>query len=158
MTEEIKKEETKKFAERNFGLAEFKRNVWHLTLEENETFEDALNSANWSNLVSKIVGHDKSRGPGDLIQVWKPDTGAFGEMIIREVGPGYARADFIRANEPKTIKLDDSNPFITKWNVGKKMHEVLRRADNAVMAGGFQSKAKAFEWIADHMAKTKHAA
>jgi hypothetical protein len=35
---------------------------------------------------------------------------------------------------------------------------VLRRADNQMMAGGFQSKQKAVDWITDHMAKTKVAA
>lgn len=151
-------ETTKKFPERNFGLAEFKRNIWHLVLEENETFDDAINGPSWANLVPKIVGHDKSRGPGDRIEVWKPDTGAFGEMIINEIGPGYVRANFIRAYEPKVVEIDESVPFITRWNVGKRMHEVLRRADNQVMAGGFQSKDKAVAWITDHMTKTKQAA
>lgn len=151
-------ETTKKFAERNFGLAEFKRNVWHIVLEEHETFDDATNGSSWANLVSKIVGHDKSRGPGDRIEVWKPDTGAFGEMIINEIGPGYVRASFIRAYEPKVVEVSADVPFITRWNPGKKTHEVLRRADNQVMSGGFQSKDKAVEWIADHMAKTKQAA
>jgi hypothetical protein len=150
--------ETKKFADRNFGLAEFKRNVWHLKLEEAETFDDALNGPSWANLVDKIIGHDKSRGPGDRIEVWKPDTGAFGEMIISEIGPGYVRANFIRAYEPKAVEIPDDVPFVTRWNVGKRMHEVMRRADNQVMAGGFQSKDKAIEWITDHMAKTQKAA
>jgi hypothetical protein len=150
--------ETKKFRESNFGLAEFKRNVWHLKLEENESFDDATNGSSWSNLVAKIVGHDKSRGPGDRIEVWKPDTGASGEMIITEVGPGYVRANFIRAYEPKAIEVPDDVPFTTRWNVGKRRHEVLRRADNQIMASDFQSKEKAVEWIADHMAKMKVAA
>jgi hypothetical protein len=74
-------------------------------LEEAETFDDALNGPSWSNLVDKIIGHDKSRGPGDRIEVWKPDTGAFGEMIITEIGPGYVRANFIRAYEPKVAEI-----------------------------------------------------
>ena len=151
-------EPTRKFSERNFGLAEFKRNVWHLQLEENESFDDAQNGSSWSNLVAKIVGHDKIRGVGDRIEIWKPDTGAFGEMIINEIGPGYVRASFIRAYEPKPVEIEDSVPFVIRWNVGKRKHEVLRRADNQVMAGDFQSKAKAAEWINDHMAKTKVAA
>lgn len=151
-------ETTKKFAERSFGLAEFQRNVWHITLGEHETFDDALNGPSWSNLVSKIIGHDKTRGPGDRIEVWKPDTGAFGEMIITEVGPGYVRANFIRAYEPKLIEIDEDVPFVTRWNVGKRRHEVLRRADNQIMQGDFQSKEKAVAWIADHIAKTRQAA
>jgi hypothetical protein len=150
--------EIKKFADRNFGLAEYKRNVWHLKLEEAETFDDALNGPSWANLVDKIIGHDKSRGPGDRIEVWKPDTGAFGEMIISEIGPGYVRANFIRAYEPKAVQIPEDVPFVTRWNVGKRSHDVLRRADNQVMAGGFQSKEKAVEWIADHIAKTQKAA
>lgn len=150
--------ETKKFSDRNFGLAEFKRNVWHLKLEEAETFDDATNSASWVNLVDKIIGHDKARGPGDRIEVWKPDTGAFGEMIINEIGPGYVRANFIRAYEPKVAEIPEGVPFVTRWNVGKRAHDVLRKADNQVMAGGFQSKNKAVEWINDHMAKMKVAA
>lgn len=150
--------DSKKFRESNFGLAEYKRNVWHLKLEENETFDDAMNGPSWSNLVAKIVGHDKSRGPGDRIEVWKPDTGAFGEMIINEIGAGYVRANFIRAYEPKISEIPEGVPFVTRWNVGKRAHDVLRKADNQVMAGGFQSKDKAIEWINDHMAKMKVAA
>lgn len=150
--------DTKKFRAQNFGLAEFQRNVWHLRLEEGESFDDALNGPSWSNLVSQIIGHDKTRGPGDRIEVWKPDTGAFGEMIINEIGPGYVRANFIRAYEPKAVEIPDDVPFTTRWNVGKRAHEVLRRADNQVMAGPFQSKPKAIEWITDHMAKTTKAA
>lgn len=147
-----------KLADRNFGVASFKFNRWSAELDETQTLDDALLPAFWANLSAQIMGHDKTRGRGDIIEVRKRDTGLYAELIVTEIGPGYVKVEPIRAYEPKVTEVPDDVPFITRWNVGKRLHEVLRKADNQVMTGGFQSKEKAVEWIADHMAKMKVAA
>lgn len=143
-----------KFAERSFGVASFKYNRWSLDLAEAHTLEDALNDTSlWSNIVNQIAGHDKTKGRGDVVEVRKADTGLYAELLIVEIGPGYVKAEPIRAYEPKVPEVPEGVPFVTKWNVGKRTHDVVRKADGQVMVGGFQTKVKAIEWITDHMSK-----
>lgn len=136
----------------NFGVASFKYNRWSATLSEAQTLEDALEPTFWSAQAEHMMGHDKRGGRLDIIEVRKPDSGLYAELIVEEIGKGYVKVRPLRLSEPQPTKaISDSSPFETRWNVGNKCHEVVRKADKQVMRGGFQSKAGAADWIAEHM-------
>lgn len=138
-----------------FGLVSFKFNRWSAELAEDQTLEDALEPEFWRDLADKVMGHDRTnpKGRGDIIEVRKMDTGLYAELIITEVGPGFLKVRQLVRDEPEVAKLPDDCPLQTKWNPGKKVHDVIRKADNQVMASGFQTKPKAHAWIVDHLKK-----
>lgn len=140
---------------RNFEAAGFRYNRWQADLDENQTLEQALEPTFWRHVSTKIMGHNQAtpKGRGDLIEVRKLDTGLYAELLITEIGNGYVKVAMLRMAEPDVADVPDDAPFLTRWNVGKRGHEVLRRADKMVMSGPFQSKAGAVAWISDHMAK-----
>ena len=99
------------------------------------------------------MGHDKAhpKGRGDIIEVRKPDPGLYAELLVTEVGTGFVRVRPIKAYEPAQVDVKSESPMTTKWNFGKKVHEVIRKSDGAVMAGNFQSKESAVAWIENYM-------
>lgn len=137
----------------DFAVSSFRYNRWSAILKEDQTIADALSPAFWTNQADKIMGHDKAnpRGLLDIIEVRKPDAGAYYELIITEIGLGFVRVAPVRAYEPPAIALADDSPLTTKWNVGKRCHDVVRKSDNTVMKPGFQTKASAAAWIAEHV-------
>ncbi len=148
-------EKVRKFSERNFGVASFKYNRWSLDLEENQTIEHALDPSNWAHLASRIMGSDKAnpKGRGDIVEVRKIETGLYAELIVTEVSQSHVRVRLLRNQEAEAKPVPEESPLKPRWNPGRKMHEVVRVADNAVMQSGFQTRDLAVNWISDHLSK-----
>jgi hypothetical protein len=142
-----------RLTDRNFGVSSFKFNRWSAVLEGEQTIDDALRPDFWANLVEKIAGFDKAnpKGRGDIIEVRNLETGLYAELIVRAIGQGFVKVDVLRAQEPDTAELAENSPLTTKWNPGKKLHQVIRASDRTVMHPGFQTKEDAVAWITDHM-------
>lgn len=139
-------------------LSGFVFNQWAYILGEQHTLADALDPVFWADQVDKIMGHDKSRGRGDTINVWKPSTGESALLRIIEINVGFVRTVLMQSASPPQVEIAADSPLDTRWNVGSRTHEVIRKADRQILQGGFQTKAKAAEWIADHLAKMNRAA
>lgn len=135
-----------KFSQRDFGVSSFKRNEWHLTLQEAQTMDDVSNPRLWSDILGK-------QARGDTVEAFKPDTSEYAKFVVVEVGTSFIRLGKIEGFTPVAVTIADASPLQTKWNVGKRAHDVVRKADNQVMAGGFQTKDQAVAWIDDHMKK-----
>src|SRR5262245_3755705 len=140
-----------KLLEKNCGVASFNFTRWSAVLEKEQALEDALEPAFWSSHVGKILGHDTMQGRGDIIEIRKLDSGLYAELLVVEAGAGFIRVEVVHRHEPKPIELPANVPFTTRWNAGKRLHEVIRKADGAVMAGNFQTRGSAARWIAEHM-------
>lgn len=138
---------------KNFGLAEHRFRRWSAELTEAQSLQDAMDPTFWVDQARQIIGHDKSqpKGRGDIIEVRKLDTGLYAELVITEITPTYLRTVLVRASEPEQVVIPEDAALTTKWNAGTKCHEVVRKADNAVMQGGFQTKAAAAKWIDEHL-------
>lgn len=138
---------------KSFGVASFKFNRWSAELDETQSLEDALEERFWSDQSAQIMGHDKTnpKGRGDIIEIRKLDTGLFAELLVTAIGAGFVRVSLLRKQEPAAVAIPEGVPFTTKWNVGRRGHEVIRKGDNAVMAGPFQTKDEAAAWIVTHM-------
>lgn len=137
----------------SFGIATFKSNTWRAILDETQTLDDAMDPTFWVDQAGAIMGHDVANpgGRGDLIQIWKADTSQFLEVIVTAIGKGFVKVAALRAYEPKDVAEPVTSPLTTKWNVGKRAHDVVRKADNTVMQGGFQNKDEAVAWIENHI-------
>jgi len=140
-------------------LSGFVSNVWSAQLKESQTFEHCLEPAFWMDVVTKVLGDDKTntRGLLDKVVARKADTMQVADFIIVGIGPGRMRLveerRFVGAAVPE-LKAD--SPLKTRWNPGKKGHEVVRQdgeSSVSVMAGPFQDKGAAVAWINDHMTK-----
>jgi hypothetical protein len=68
----------------------------------------------WRHMADLMMGQDRSRGRGDLIRVFKPDTAEFAELLVVEIGKGFVKTRLIRAVEAEQIDLPESCPFITQ--------------------------------------------
>jgi hypothetical protein len=145
----------RRMSARNFGISTFKFNRWSAELTEEQSLEDALKPEFWVDLAPQVIGHDPTnlKGRGDIIELRKLDTGLYAELIITEVNKAYLKVRLQHKDQPPVAEVSEASPLATKWNVGKRMHDVIRKADGQVLAAGFQSKEKAIEWIDDHLRK-----
>lgn len=143
----------RRLMDKSFGVASFHYNRWSADLDETQTLDDALLPDFWVGQAEKIMGQDKTnpKGVGDIIEIRKRDTGQFMEVIIRALEKGYVKVEPLRSYEPKAVAEPESSPLTTKWNPGRKYHEVIRKTDKIVMRSGFQTKDEAVAWIADHV-------
>lgn len=142
---------TQRLTDRNFGVASFRHNRWAATLDESQTLDDAMDPGFWASQSDKVMGFDKTKGRGDIIEIRKPDTGLYAELIIAAIGKGYVKTELLMKHEPKVVTVAKGSPLTTRWNVGRNCHEVIRESDKTVMQGGFQSKGEAAGWIAGHL-------
>lgn len=131
----------------------FLHQEYEFDLEQTQSIADALDPTFYKDHVRAIMGEDplKPKGRGSLIHVFKPDTGQYAKLLITEIGPGYVRTIPVEQASPEQIDLPAGAPFVTRWNSGKRGHEVLRKADNALMAGPFQTMSAAAAWVVQHM-------
>lgn len=144
---------SKRMTDKSFGVASFKYNRYSADLDETQTIEDALDENFWAHVADKIMGQDKAnpRGIGDIIEIRKRDTAFYAEVIIVGIGKGFVKVHPLRAYAPADVAEADNSPLTTRWNPGRRCHEVIRKADKTFMHGGFQTKADAVAWIADHV-------
>ena len=151
MTEPTKIQQ--KMLDKDFGVASFKFNRWSAELGELQTIDDALQPRFWAGQADKIMGHDKTKpkGRGDIIEVRQHSTGLYAELLVTEVGTGFIKTILLRQGQPKDVTIPEGSPLTTRWNVGKRCHEVIRVSDKLLMASDFQTKASAAAWIGDHM-------
>jgi hypothetical protein len=139
----------------------FATNIWRVDLPETQSFDDCLDPSFWMHVVDKVAGDNKvnPRGIGDDVVVFKRDAMAKRTYMITGIGAGFIRL-IEKTNErveAPSADVDEASPLQTRWNVGKRGHEVVRIEGNGalvtVLAGPFQTKAEAVAWIEDHLAK-----
>lgn len=140
-----------KILDRDFGLEETFNRRWAVNLNPQQSLDDVMRPEFFAHVTGKVRGHDKKSGIGDILVVRQVNTGLYAELIITEIGDTFLHCKPLRMVEPEKIDIPDEVPFTTRWNVGLRCHEVLRKMDNAVMAGDFQTRTAAKAWIDNHM-------
>lgn len=134
----------------------FATNIWRADLPEDQKFEDCAEPRFWTHVAHKIAGDNPNdyRGIGDEIAVFKRDTMERRKYLIAGIGANFIKlAEFERAGLPAVSDLPADSPLKTRWNPGKKCHEVVRIESGnmvTVMQSGFQDKAGAAGWIENH--------
>lgn len=137
-------------------LSGFATNLWRVDLPEKQTFEDCMQPRFWTHVAFKIAGDrvEDARGIGDEIAVFKRDVMEKRNYLIAGIGAGWIKlVEFQRAGIALLPDVAEDSPLKTRWNPGKKCHEVVRvdaPGVVTVMQGGFQDRNGAVEWIANH--------
>ena len=139
--------------DRNFGPIGFKFNRWQAELEESQTLDDVMSPQFWSAQAHKIMGQEKDKGRGDIIEVRKLSESLFAEFLVTEVGDGFIKLKLLREVEPSNVEIPKDSPLVPRWNVGRRAYDVIRTQDRTVLSGGFQTKETAANWIIDHLKK-----
>lgn len=150
---------TEKLSAAHFRLdiSGFVSNIWRADLPESQNFDLCLDPTFWLHVAEKVAGQNKEKpnGIGDKINVFKRDTMEQRGYMISGIGAGFVKLiEIERFAGPVAPELDANSPLTTRWNVGKRAHEVIRTESNnlaTVMAGPFQSKDLAVAWIANHL-------
>jgi hypothetical protein len=142
-----------KLLDKSFAVSSYRYNRWSADLDETQSLEDALVPGFWASVVDKIMGQDKlnPRGFGDIVEIRKRDTGLFAEVLIVGIGPGFVKVEPLRAYVPADVAEPAKCPLTTRYNAGKRCHDVVRRSDGQLMSSGHQTKTVAVDWITTHM-------
>jgi hypothetical protein len=151
MTEQAEKPRLERMSSQNFGALEFKRNTWFYELTEAQTKEDLSRPEFWADKSDQVRGHDGRGGIGDLMLLDKPDSGWSAWARINVVGKGFLKISIFSECKPEQVEVAKESPLATRWNPGRKCHEVIRASSKDLMASGFQQKADAVAWINDHL-------
>jgi hypothetical protein len=137
----------------------FATNIWRADLPETQSFEDCLDPTFWMHVVDKVAGENKAmpRGIGDDVVIFKRDAMSKRTFMITGIGAGFMRLTEKTSErvEVTSAEVGEASPLQTRWNVGKRGHEVVRIEGNGalvtVLAGPYQTKAEAVAWIDDHL-------
>lgn len=131
-------------------------NDWEVEIPAEHSIQDALDPIYWKDHVGRLIGTGqvtRRGGRGDIVHVWKPDTGQYCKLLIVEIGPGFMRTMVVESASSEVVELPADSPYYTRWNVGRGGHEILRKADNYVInPGPYQTVAAAAAWIGRDMA------
>ncbi len=145
MTDEKKRPALK---EDRFKLAEQERNVWAVVPTHGTPFEALADSAYWSHCARKLA-------IGDLIEVRAEDATYYGELLVMDVGPQWARVQAINfvqlaEAEEEVGAASVHHGLRAKWNGPHDKFVVIRDSDKTILRTGFTKKDEANAWIAGH--------
>lgn len=137
---------------KNFAGAAFRYNEWAADLDENQEMDDVFNPRFWVDQAATLMGFDKTQPKGlmDIIHVRKRDAMQYAKLMVVEIGAGYIKTVLIEAAAARPVTLPETSALAIKWNPARKAHDVIRRADNVVLSGGYQTKDAAKAWIDQH--------
>ncbi len=153
-----REEQPKKLHQKYFQRTEFAYARMSATLPVDVTFEDCLNPEFWVNIahllqVTPVTGEpDRS---GAIIEVRTADHAFYAELYVRAVHDQGLIVSVLREPKYFTPEENAAPGFNTRWNVGKRRHEVIRKSDNKIVAGDFKIKEDALQWINETIAAMK---
>lgn len=135
----------KELLERNFGLAEVRRNIWLASAEGDVTEDDVTNHAYWAH-VSRLMN------PSDEIIIipasneWRMHLYVLSVDSVGAAVAVLAKHDF---REMATEALDAGDAFTVRWRGPYDRFGVVRKDTGEVIKAGFQSKEDALAFLRD---------
>lgn len=125
--------------------AEYVRNIWHVTPEQDVPFDTLLDPKYWAHVSAQFK-------PCDRIEVNAEDGSYFAELIILDAGRLFAKVQVLRKVELKAVVVSGaiSDEYEVKWAGPSAKWRVLRKADNAPLKEGFTDRAGAEGWLVEH--------
>lgn len=127
-------------------FAEHMRNIWYVVPEHSTPFEALLDSKYWAHVSAKFK-------PRDRIEVDAEDGSYFAELVVIDAGRLFAKVALLRKIELKAEEVgsDVSPDFEVKWAGRHAKWRVMRKADKASLKDGFDDRAQADLWLANHL-------
>lgn len=123
------------------------------TLPVGVTIEDALQPEYWVHichiLQKEPVAGDRDKA-GSIIEVRTEDHAFYAELYVRAVQERGLIVELVRdvvSFGPKEVLKEEG--FETRWNIGKKGFDIIRKTDREIVADAatLPTKEMANEWI-----------
>lgn len=126
----------------NFKQAEFCRNLWLITPEQDTTPEDLGRPEAW-------VHVSKSLKAGDRIEAVAADGTWFAEFLVRSVAGVQVKVSMLRVLRFDDTKapVKEENDFDVKF-AGAAKWRAIRKSDGAIMVEGLASRDEVKVWLA----------
>lgn len=134
-----------KLLERNFGLAEQRRNIWLATAGGVVTEDDVLTHDFWAHVAMKLQ-------PCDEIIVLHESNEWRVHLSVLSVDKAGAAVGVIMANDWREVAkdaLDASDVFTVRFRGPYDRYCVVRKDNGEVIKKGFQTKEAALEFLRD---------
>ena len=131
--------------ERNFGLAEHRRNIWLATAAGVVTEDDVLKHGFWAHVARQLQ-------PCDEIIVIHESNEWRMHLSVLGVDKAGAQVGVIIANDWREIAkeaLDASDVFTVRFRGPYDRYCVVRKDNGEVIKKGFQDKPAALEFLRD---------
>ena len=131
--------------ERNFGLAEQRRNIWLATANGAMTEDDVLAHGFWAHISRHIQ-------PCDEIIVIHESNEWRMWLNVLSVGKTGANVGVLLRSDWREIAgeaLDSGDSFTVRWRGPYDRYGVVRKETGEVIKAGFQTKEAALEFLRD---------
>lgn len=142
------KPKLKQLHPQRFVFAKHQRNIWDAQPEADVTVEDLKNPGYWAHIA-------KDLRQGDRIEVLADDGSYFAELLVQDVGAGYAKVFLLRSIDLVSVEPGSENPatseFEVKWSGRHTKFRVIRKSDGKVLQENLVDKSAGNTWIANHM-------
>lgn len=135
---------------RDFKLIEYEYARFSARLPVGVSFQEVLKPEFWVQIVHLLRKNTITNEPdrsGAIIEIRTEDHAFYAELYVRAVQEKGLIVGVLK--EPVYFGLDEvrSDRFETRWNVGKRCHEVVRKSDKNVVQTDLPTKEAAKAWI-----------
>lgn len=140
---------TRKLSERHFEQEEFAYARFAVTLPVDWTVEETLKPEFWANVAYRLRTDPMSGRkdfPGSIITVRSADHSFYAELYVRAVQDAGLVIALVREPVYFGLRNVKSDNFETRWNVGKRMYDIIRNSDREIVAS-VKTKESAQDWI-----------
>ena len=130
-------------------LAEYKRNVWDVTVEQNVSIPMMEDPQFWAHIAEKLK-------PKDKIEVTDDEMSFYAEFIVIAAERSWAhvrRLSMVPLINPEDVPQDDVG-YIMKWRGPYHLWSVIRTSDHAVIKAGMQRE-ECKLWLDEYLKKVK---
>lgn len=131
--------------ERNFGLAEQRRNIWLVTATGVITENDVAAHSFWAHVARHLR-------PCDEIIVWHESNEWRMHLVVLNVDKAGASVRVIASNDWREISsgaLDGGDVMAIRWRGPHAQYGVVRKDTGEVVKDGFPTKEMALEFLRD---------
>ena len=131
-------------------LAEHKRNVWDVTVEQNVSIPMMEDPQFWAHISEKLK-------PKDHIEVTDDEMSFYAEFIVIASERAWARVKRISYTSlvsPDDIPEEADVGYTTKWRGPFHLWSIIRKSDQAVIKAGMQRE-EAKLWLDEYLKKVK---
>lgn len=113
------------------------------------TIEDALRPEYWVHHAYRLKANPitgQADWAGAKLEIHTEDHSHYAELYVRAVLEKALIVQIINGPHYLGISSAETSGYETRWNVGKRGHDVIRRSDRQIV-GHFATKELAKEWI-----------
>lgn len=131
-------------------LAEHKRNVWDVTVEQNVSIPMMEDVQFWAHVAEKLK-------PKDKIEVTDDEMSFYMELIVISADRGWAkvkRLNYVSLLSDNDIPEEVDTGYTTKWRGPYFKWCVMRKSDNSVIKDGMD-RDEAKLWMDEYLKKVK---